>query len=94
MNYFSKEYWQVGGSPPIKFVNNTKFPFIKMTLRSRRSGVWDIRLNNWDSSVKNVERVFQYKKLSKNKYEEILYSFLKDNDGKHAIFNYLFKGNW
>ena len=94
MNYFSKEYWRVSVSGPLKFVKNTKFPFIGMMVRQRRSGVYEIRLNDWDVKVKNIEKVFHYKKLTKTKYEEILYSFLRNDEGKYIILNYLFRGNW
>lgn len=94
MNYFTKEYWDVSARHPYKHIRNKKFPFISMTARGYRSGVWSIDLNFWNSKAKPLSKDFRYKKLSKDKYEEILYSFLKSSDGKNSIFNYLFEGGW
>lgn len=94
MNYFTKEYWYVGWIPYLKFIFNTKFPFISLTARKQTNEFWLISLNRWDKQPKNILKPFHYKKLTKDKYEEIFYSLLKSDEGKHIIFNYSFNGRW
>lgn len=48
MNYFTKEYWYVGWIPYLKFIFNTKFPFISLTARKQTNEFWLISLNRWD----------------------------------------------
>lgn len=90
----SKDLWSVSSRPPFKFIKHKKFPFIQMTVRKKGYSNWLITLHSWDKNEKTIELNFHYKKLTKDKYKEILYAFLRSNDAKHAIFNYLFKGDW
>lgn len=94
-NYFTKEYWNVSsGRSYIKFIENIEFPFISMSARTTRQKHWQISLSRWNSKTEPISKVFYFKKLSKDKYEEIFYWFLKSDEGKHIIFNYLFEGKW
>lgn len=94
MNYFTGDYWWVSGRSDLKFVENTKFPFIRMTVRRQAREFLLISLDKWDQQPQSLSKPFHYRRLTKDKYEEILYSFLESDKGKHIIFNYLFNGKW
>lgn len=100
---FASDTWMFSKSmdPQRKSVRHRKFPFIQFAAKKRpgmkmygrhEPPTWTFEARGW--SMNSTVEIVMYGRMSGKMVKEVFFKSLNTDQGKEAIFNYLFHGRY